>query len=242
MVYVTGDTHRQFQRIEEFCADYETTTDDVMVILGDAGINYFGDFRDDFVKKRLSELPISLLCIHGNHEMRPGNIASYQISMFREGFVYFEPAYPNIYFAMDGQVYDLGGKNCLVIGGAYSVDRPYRIAHGLRWFEDEQPDLHTKQMVEAVVDYQPRGGVDIVLSHTCPLKYIPTEVFIPGIDQSEVDNSTEEWLDSIEERMDYERWFCGHYHTDKVIDNVRFLYEDIIPIWPVQVFPIRQDL
>ena len=32
--------------------------------------------------------------------------------------------------------------------------------------------------------------VDVVFSHTCPLKYEPVEVFLPGIDQSTVDKST----------------------------------------------------
>lgn len=44
---------------------------------------------------------------------------------------------------------------------------------------------------------------DVGLSHTTPLKYEPVEVFLKGIDQSEVDKSTEEWLDGIEDRLDY---------------------------------------
>lgn len=38
--YITGDTHKKFDRVEEFCLEYHTTTDDVMIILGDSGINY----------------------------------------------------------------------------------------------------------------------------------------------------------------------------------------------------------
>ena len=44
--YITGDTHRSFDRIEDFCYEYETTTEDVMIILGDAGINYWLDLSD----------------------------------------------------------------------------------------------------------------------------------------------------------------------------------------------------
>ena len=33
--YITGDTHRSFDRIEDFCYEYGTTTEDVMIILGD---------------------------------------------------------------------------------------------------------------------------------------------------------------------------------------------------------------
>lgn len=39
--------------------------------------------------------------------------------------------------------------------------------------------------------------VDVVLSHTTPLKYEPVEVFMSGVDQSKVDKTTENWLDKI---------------------------------------------
>lgn len=29
--YITGDTHRSFDRIEDFCYGYETTTEDVII-------------------------------------------------------------------------------------------------------------------------------------------------------------------------------------------------------------------
>ena len=66
--------------------------------------------------------------------------------------------------------------------------------------------------------------VDVVLSHTCPFRYEPTEVFLPGIDQSTVDTSVEEWLGRIEESIDYTAWFCGHWHINKRIDKMHFLF------------------
>ena len=68
----------------------------------------------------------------------------------------------------------------------------------------------------------------IILSHTTPLKYEPTEVFLSCIDQSKVDKSTEQWLDKIEENVEYKKWYCGHYHTNKKIDKVSILFEDIV--------------
>ena len=47
--------------------------------------------------------------------------------------------------------------------------------------------------------------VDVVLSHTTPLKYEPVEVFLPQIDQSQVDKSTEIWLDSIGYLLTFDR-------------------------------------
>ena len=41
--------------------------------------------------------------------------------------VWVEDKYPNLLFAKDGEVYDFDGYKCLVIGGAYSVDKYWRI-------------------------------------------------------------------------------------------------------------------
>ena len=65
-----------------------------------------------------------------------------------------------------------------------------------------------------------------MLSHTAPLKYEPREQFLSFIDDSKVDKSTEIWLDSIEEKLDYNQWYCGHYHTNKTMDKIRFLYDE----------------
>ena len=40
---------RLFKHI--FCYEYETTTEDVMIILGDAGINYWLDLSDKELKR-----------------------------------------------------------------------------------------------------------------------------------------------------------------------------------------------
>ena len=70
--------------------------------------------------------------------------------------------------------------------------------------------------------------IDVILSHTCPFKYEPVEAFLPMIDQSTVDTSTEVWLDKIEENVDYGAWLCGHWHINKRIDKLQFLYHDFI--------------
>lgn len=66
-----------------------------------------------------------------------------------------------------------------------------------------------------------------MLSHTTPLKHEPVELFLSGVDQSTVDKRTEEWLDAIEDRLDYKHWYCGHYHTDKKVDRLTIMFESI---------------
>jgi len=226
MFYITGDTHRDFGNVAAFCKRMKTTKEDVMIVLGDAGINFHGGFLDRLKKQELERYPITFFCIHGNHEKRPSGIPDYHTQDWNGGKVYVEDEYPSLLFAIDGEVYDLGGKRSIVIGGAYSLDKPYRLAHGWPWWPDEQPSDEIKQRVEARLAEE-GWKIDVVLSHTCPLKYEPVEVFLPQIDQSTVDKSTEEWLDAIEDRLEYQKWFCGHYHTEKVVDKLIMMYQSI---------------
>ncbi|MCL2695816.1 MAG: metallophosphoesterase [Clostridiales bacterium] len=227
MIYITGDKHRRFAGLIKFCELAETSRGDILIQLGDAGINYFGARRDAAVKRRLAALPITLFCVHGNHEKRPETIPTYREEQWHGGTVYVEPEYPSLLFAKDGEVYEFAGKRCLVIGGAYSVDKPFRLANNLEWWPDELPSEEIKQRVEQRLDQENRR-IDIVLSHTSPFKYIPREKFLAGVEQDTVDYSTEAWLDEIEEKLTYDRWYCGHYHTNKIIDKMRFLFEDYL--------------
>ena len=99
--FITGDTHGNFEHIEYFCTENKTTKDDVLIILGDVCINYYCDRRDYRMKQYLQSLPITLFCIHGNHEERPFNIPSYQEKEWHGGIVYVEDEFPNLLFAKD---------------------------------------------------------------------------------------------------------------------------------------------
>lgn len=223
--YITGDTHRNFVRIREFCKRMKTTKEDVLIILGDAGINFMQNHMDVSLKEELSGFPITLFCIHGNHEARPWEAGDYEEVMWHGAIAYVEEEYPNLIFAKDGEIYDFNGKSVLVIGGAYSIDKEYRITYGLGWFPSEQPDDTIKDYVEEqleTVDWK----VDIVLSHTVPVEFEPVWAFIPGVDQSRVDKSTENWLQYIYDHIECEEWYAGHYHVESCEENVRIMFED----------------
>lgn len=217
MIYITGDTHREFYRLH----DIEKNKNNMLIILGDTGINYYLDERDKMLKEQLNSYNIKLFCVQGNHEERPENISTYkEVDMFG-GKVFIEEEYPNLIFAKNGELYDIDNKKVLVIGGAYSVDKNYRIIYGYPWFKDEQL---SKEEMDNILNKYRGQHIDIVLSHTCPLKYEPTEVFIKDIDQYHVDKSMEKFLDKIEQSIDYDKWYCGHYHTEKQIDKLEFMF------------------
>ncbi len=242
--YITGDKHRSFRSIESFCQQVKTTPRDVMIILGDAGFNYFGDVRDVELKTMVCSLPLTFFCVHGNKENRPQNIGTYGIRNFYGGKVYYEPQYPRILFAIDGEVYRFNDKEYLIVGGAHSVDKKRCLEEGLPFWEDEMPDESIKRRVEQVL--AERGNkIYGILTHTCPLKYLPIEMFMSTRRNAEqkrkprkkqkkiktfepdIDRSTEEWLDHLADNTDFTLWYCGHYHIDKSIDNLHMMHNKI---------------
>lgn len=168
MLYFTGDVHGNIKgllyRLDRMGIPH--TPDQIIVLLGDVGVNYLQNTADYVNKKRLQDSGRTYFCIHGNHEMRPESIASYQEQLGNFGMVYVEHEFPNLQFAKDGELYNLEGYKTLVLGGAYSVDKFYRLECGARWFADEQitPERR-KAILEQITTF---GQLDLVLSHTCP--------------------------------------------------------------------------
>ena len=116
-----------------------------------------------------------MFCIQGNHEQRPFNIETYEeIEMFGAK-VYIEKEFNNLILAKDGEIYSFDGFQTIVIGGAYNIDKLYRIVHNLPWFKDEQPSDKSKKYVEKQLKKK-KWKIDLVISHTCSFDYRPIKV------------------------------------------------------------------
>ena len=140
MIYITGDLHGKVERAVSDAKRIGIKQSDTFVLLGDVGVNYYGHgMGDEHRKRMLNRLGITFLCVHGNHEMRPESVGTYEAMQWNGGTVYVEPEFPNLLFAQDGSIFTIEGRKCLVLGGAYSVDKYYRIIRGAKWFADEQP-------------------------------------------------------------------------------------------------------
>lgn len=240
-IYMTGDIHgdpSRFLELKYFCEEHENV--EWIICLGDVGLNYYGknSLKEKYIKDRAAEIPARLFCIYGNHERRPSADDGYEMIQLNSGsirgYAWWNPQYPNQYFAVDGTAYTIYTSErtltACVCGGAYSVDKFYRLRRGWNWWPDEQPDSIIKRNVEDVVKYM---RPDIILTHTCPTRFIPTELFLGGIDQSTVDTSTEEFLDNVYNMFPADKkpmWYFGHFHGNKYTDNYVMLYEDIIEL------------
>ena len=130
--FLSGDCHgRVAERLETLKSKHPDLepAETALIILGDAGLNFYLNKSDYKNKKQVNDMGYIVYCLRGNHEERPENIPGMTIMVDHDihGEVYVESMFSNIRYLMDGNVYDFGIFTALCIGGAYSVDKWYRL-------------------------------------------------------------------------------------------------------------------
>lgn len=243
--YFTGDLHGDFSRFRDY--SFAADPNSALIILGDAGWNYYLNKKDERVKREFHQnYEFYVYCVRGNHEERPQNVLNMKLVYDENvgGEVYFQVEFPRIRYFKDYGEYTIAGHKTLVIGGAYSVDKEFRLINKFKWFPQEQ--LSKSEMAEC--DKMVAGKeYDFVLTHTCPFDWRPTDLFLSMIDQSTVDTSMENFLLNIRDHIKYKVWLFGHYHADRLerprveiyyndTDNLENIWErwkipDDIPYW-----------
>lgn len=233
-IFVTGDTHEEFAHLHEKQKTMHMTGEDLLIILGDVGVNCYNDDRDIRLKEDLSRLSPTILCLHGNHERRPTSPDirwEYEPVLWQGGKAYVEHRFPTLIFAEEGERYRIGGRTFRVIGGAYSIDDYFRTLKGHPFYPDEQLSPEERDQIRRQME---RDGwqEDVILTHTCPCSVRPVEKFVPGIEQGGVDTSMEDFLEEILRKASFRQWFCGHWHVEKTVGKIRFLSHDVVLLEP----------
>ncbi len=236
-ILITGDTHSHVaDRLSNIDTTKYPSEDTAVIILGDMGLNFFLNTskNDDIQKRWASSTGFTIYAVRGNHEERPENLDDIErwYDQAIEGEVWRQPRYPNIRYLMDGGIYNFNGHRTLVIGGAYSVDKYKRLSkyhndqsEWTGWFPGEQL---TQQEMNSIFQKVEGQEFDFVLTHTCPIAWEPTDLFIGGIDQSTVDKTMENFLDTIRQNIKFKIWCFGHYHQDRLErPGVEQYYHDI---------------
>lgn len=241
-IFVTGDKHGEYEQLSHQLVKAQADARDVCIILGDHGTLYYDDAGSDRKKALLAMNLPTFICLHGNHDRRPDSAAfDHELidvdTPLYAGQFYRDKKRPTILYTKEYGWYRFGSKHVFVIGGAYSIDKYHRFnmqKRGLSsclWFHDEQlfprERKDAEKMLCGVVD---ECDLDefYIMSHTLPFKYMPRENFLPGIDQSTVDQTMEKWMDKLEDSLSYTKWYAGHFHVNKTVDRMHLLYEDLI--------------
>ena len=228
-IYILGDIHGDYHPIHNLINTINSNEINTIILLGDAGLNYFFNHRDIETKRKINKYSINIFIIRGNHEERPSvcmenNPDQWHIEKYWNNLVYVENDFPFIKYALDlpakYEIPTAQGESIktLVLPGAYSVDKYYRIANNWSWFPQEQ--CNETEMGHGTTLAKKLDTWDLVLSHTCPVIYEPTDLFLPTINQSTVDKTTERWLGEIEYNLNYKLWCWGHYHSNRIYPRV----------------------
>ncbi len=246
MIYVTGDCHGDFHRFTKKQRNklpFQLTESDYVVVCGDFGLLWAEDETFGYNLKWLSRLPFKILWVQGNHE-NYHMIAKYPLEEWNGGKVR-HIVKDKVILLERGQVFTIEGKTFFTFGGASSHDisggildrnsptylqdykrvsrsgQPFRVLN-ISWWREELPTK--EELEEGRMNLEQMGyHIDYVITH-CASNRIQDalERYHMGIGfntgwykQDILTNFFEE----LEDRLQYKKWFCGHYHEDFHIDD-----------------------
>ena len=189
MVFITGDTHRNFSRFspDRFPEMRTMTKADAVIICGDFRGVWDDSPREAYWLDWLEEKPFTTLFVDGNHENfdRLGELPVHQ---WQGGKIH--RVRPHVLHLMGGQVFEINGTTFFTMGGAASHDiqdgvldpaspdfeqeywfkrrtqQMFRVK-GVSWWPQEFPS--NEEYAEAVRNLERvNWKVDCILTHCAP--------------------------------------------------------------------------
>lgn len=224
MLHITGDTHGDFIRFDDFgkYGEQSWTNNDYLIVCGDFGYLFANDEKERKFLDELENKRYSICFCDGNHENFPA-INSYPLERWSGGNIH--RIRRNIIHLMRGQVYTIDGKTLFVMGGAYSTDKRFRTEGKFYWQEELPSDSEYK---EASKNLKECGNhVDYIITHTAPREIIRKMGNHPDYHDAELTG----FLEWVMYEVEFKQWFFGHWHTDKVVnDRFRALWFDVVDL------------
>lgn len=225
-IILTGDTHSDVSRILRLDMP-ELTKDDYVIVLGDFGVVWRNDVMMNTVLKQLSEKNFTVCFVDGNHENFDTIEKIQTITNWNGGRAGILPH--GIVHLLRGEIYQIGDRTIGVCGGANSIDKHYRIEGYSWWPQEVITDSNILNFIDNLDKLRATGKdkLDLMLSHDCPASIVPAIALWSGINGASIDAS-ETQLERIRCMVDTTKWYFGHWHINKRIDEVfECLYEDI---------------
>lgn len=217
MLYVTGDLHGDFDRFNA-PAIKKLRSSDTLAVCGDFGFVWNGGKEEEKLLKKIGKRRHDTVFVEGCHD-NYSLLKEYPTVAYRGGKA--RKISGNLYQLLRGEIYEIDGKTLFAFGGGdsgeLSLDSPM-------WQPEEQPSEEEQQ--HGVDSLKARHGkVDFILTHDAPASI---KHFLNLEDNEE--STIHLYLDYIAKHCDFEKWFFGRYHLDKVIPpRYAALFKDTIP-------------
>lgn len=228
MIYIVGDRHGEEDGFSDkkLPGQSSWTSNDIVIVTGDFGYVFRGEQSNLPEKNKLDALaqkPYTILFCDGNHE------GFDYLEEYQEEIRYGAPVRRirhNIFWLERGYIYTILGKTFFVMGGAYSIDKAFRLQYQSRygekiWFEQELPSAEEyRRAINSLKNHN--NKVDCIITHTAPRTIIPR---ITGGYPDDHDRELTGFFDWIYNEITYTKWYLGHFHIDlQILPNLVCCY------------------
>jgi hypothetical protein len=204
-----GDIHNQYGQLNSFIVESKYQAEyEIIVQLGDFGIfpNQIEISKKTYGLNGISS-HVPILFTGGNHS----NWEVLNDLTQKHGRQPIE-IYNNIFYLPRGCLTQIGNKKCLSVGGAFSIDKQFRVENK-SWWKAEEPDY---QDCQAVLSH---SHVDFVIAHTVPEGVVPL-LFERhnSLFPFEYTDATQKLLDEVVSKYKPSQLFAGHWHLSDTLD------------------------
>lgn len=221
MIYITGDTHGEAERLSTSRLK-RLKEGDTLIVCGDFGFIWDDSKKEHKIIRQLGKRKYNICFIDGTHE-NFDLLNNYEVSAWKGGKVH--KIYDNLYHLMRGQVYTIDGKRIFTMGGGESPDIEIRTEEN-EWSKEEIPTqdelLEGAQNLEKF-DYE----VDYIITHEPPTK-IKGFLQLKDYDNLRV-SALNAYFEELSHSCKFGKWFFGSLHMDKYISSTHVsVFKNII--------------
>ena len=236
-IFFTGDTHGSVEikrlSFKNFPEGRNLTKNDYVIICGDFGCIWDGSNCDKYWLDWLEDRPFTTLFVDGNHE-NFNLLYSWKIPIednWHGGNV--RVIRPSVLHLMRGQIFTINNMTFFTMGGATSVDKHLR-KENISWWPQEIPSyIEMEYGINNLNEHN--NKVDYIITHCLP------NSILDRIDRwcPQHDSLTNYLEKMIVQNIDFKKWFCGHYHIDKTIDDRYYIcYNDFLELLPNNIIKV----
>lgn len=202
MIYLISDIHGDynFKGLQDYINN--GNDDDLLIILGDTELQFASTDANCAFTRKFLEINKKIAIVDGNHDNFEF-LNSFPEEEWNGGVV--NRLTENIVRMRRGNVYNIDGNSFFVFGGCKSSPKWKEM--GL-WYDGEEPS-----------DKELSLAYDNLKRHNFCFDYILTHKY-EGADRiGTVSERLLELTGYIEENVKYKKWYYGHWHYGKIVDD-----------------------
>ena len=215
MIYITGDTHGDLNRFKHPMFR-KIKKRDTLIICGDFGFIWDGCKKEKRILKWLGKRRYDVLFVDGVHE-NFDELEKYETEDWCGGKT--RRISGKLRHLMRGQVFTIAEKRILTFGGGEcEPEERGQTSKGKCTLTPEDFEQAKKSLEN--VDFK----VDYIISYEPPTQLADFLAL-----NSKNSNNLNYFLDEINQKTDYKRWFFGKHHINKFVASKYFaLFDNVI--------------